>query len=102
MASAISYVAFTALTGVLNSRVAVAVAVVTGYVALCRGLRYRRRDAEEACRPYKIREDFKKMTAEEAWDIIRYVQSCEFPWITKKALSFALFKYVLVSSASAS
>ncbi|KAL1604661.1 hypothetical protein SLS59_003856 [Nothophoma quercina] len=32
------------------------------------------------------------MSAEEAWQIIKYVQSQEFPWMTKKALSFALFK----------
>lgn len=80
------------LTDILSSHATIAVAIVTGYVAICRGLRHRRRDSEEARRPYKTREDFKQMTAEEAWDIIRYVQSCEFPWISKKALSFALFK----------
>ena len=93
MVSITSLDASTELYGILNSRTAIAVAVIAGYVALCRGLRYRRRDAEEARRPYKTREDLQKMTAEEAFDIIRYVQSCEFPWITKKALSFALFKY---------
>lgn len=92
MTSIISSDVLTALTGVLGSRAAITVAVVAGYIALCRGLRYRRRDSEKARKPYKTREDFKKMTAEEAWDIIRYVQSCEFPWISKKALSFALFK----------
>jgi hypothetical protein len=80
------------LTDILSSPAAIAVAVVAGYITLCRSLRYSRRDSEQAKRPYKTREDFKKMTAEEAWDIIRIVQSCEFPWISKKALSFALFK----------
>jgi hypothetical protein len=92
MASITSADTVAGLTGILSSRAAIAVAVVAGYVALCRVLRYRRRDSEEARRPYKTRQDFKKMTAEEAWDIIRYVQSCEFPWTAKKALSFALFK----------
>lgn len=92
MTSTISSDASTGLIDILSSRAAITVAIVAGYVAICRGLRYRRRDSEEARRPYKTREDFKKMTAEDAWDIIRYVQSCEFPWISKKALSFALFK----------
>ncbi|KAJ4380564.1 hypothetical protein N0V86_003923 [Didymella sp. IMI 355093] len=92
MASITSSDTVAGLTGILSSRAAIAVAVIAGYVALCRGLRYRRRDSEEARRPYETREDFQKMTAEEAWDIIRYVQSCEFPWTAKKALSFALFK----------
>ncbi|KAF3047896.1 hypothetical protein E8E11_009537 [Didymella keratinophila] len=92
MASTISPDALTGLTGILSARAAIAVAVIGGYIALCKGLRYSRRDSEEARRPYKTREGFKKMTAEEAWDIIRYVQSCEFPWMSKKAMSFALFK----------
>lgn len=101
MASTFYSDALVGLPGILSSRAATSVAVFAGFVALCRGLRYRRRNSEEARRPYKTREDFKKMTAEEAWDIVRYVQSCEFPWISKKALSFALFKYVQVSSKGA-
>jgi len=92
MASAISSDALVWLKDILSSRAAIAVATIAGYIALCWSLRYSRRDSEQARRPYKTREDFKMMTAEEAWDIIILVQSCEFPWISKKALSFALFK----------
>ncbi|KAH6615010.1 hypothetical protein C7974DRAFT_320671 [Boeremia exigua] len=76
----------------MSIRTALIVAVIAVYVALCRSLRYRRRDTELSQRPYRTREDFKKMTAEDAWQILNYVQGCEFPWITGKALSFALFK----------
>lgn len=70
------------------------VGVFAGYVALCKGLRYLRRDQQHSQRPYKTREDFQKMTAEDAWQIIKYVLSLEFPFTAKKALEFALFKYV--------
>lgn len=62
------------------------------YVALCRGLRYLRRDYKHAQSPYKNREDFKKMTGEDAWETVKYIQGLEFPWMTTKALSFALFR----------
>lgn len=78
----------------LSLRVAATVGLITCYVAMCRGLRYLRRDTEQSQRAYKSREDFQKMTAEDAWEIVKYVQGLEFPWISKKALSFALFKYV--------
>lgn len=94
MASVTFSNALIGLDAVLSPQVAITVAVVAGYVALCRALRYAKRDKEHAQRPYKSRDDFKKMSAEEAWQIIKYVQSQEFPWMTKKALSFALFKYV--------
>lgn len=68
-------------------------AALAGYVVLCRALRYRRRDKEHSQRVYRTREDFRRMTAEDAWQIIKYIQGCEFPWTSKKALSFALFKY---------
>lgn len=63
-------------------------------MALCRALRYLRRDRKHAQLPYKTREDFKTMTAEDAWQITRYIQSLEFPWMSGKSLAFALFKYV--------
>jgi hypothetical protein len=85
---------FSNFTDMLGSRTAVAVGVLTCYIALCRSLRYLRRDKQHSQMPYKTREDFQKMTAEDAWQIIKYVHSLEFPWMTKKALSFALFKYV--------
>lgn len=65
------------------------------YMAICRGLRYLRRDRRHAKLPFKNREDFKNMTAEDAWEITRYIQSLEFPWMSGKSLAFALFKYVL-------
>lgn len=63
------------------------------YVVSCRRLRYLRRDYRYAQSPYKTRDDFKKMTAEDAWAIVQYVQALEFPWMTTKALSFALFRW---------
>ncbi|KAJ4367692.1 hypothetical protein N0V83_007277 [Neocucurbitaria cava] len=76
----------------LGSRATTGLGVLVCYIALCRGLRYLRRDTKHTQLPYKTREDFMKMTAEDAWEIVRYVQSLEFPWMTGKALSFALFK----------
>ena len=68
---------------------------LTGYVALCTALRYQRRDKKHAEMPYKTREDFKNMTGDDAWLILKYIISLEFPFLSEKALSFALFKYVL-------
>jgi hypothetical protein len=62
------------------------------YAALCRSLRYLRRDRRHAQMPYKKREDFAKMTGEDAFEIVQYVQALEFPWMSAKALAFALFK----------
>jgi hypothetical protein len=63
------------------------------YVAVCRGLRFRRRDQEHAKYPYRNREDFSKMTTEHAWEITNYMSTLEFPFMTEKALQFALFRY---------
>jgi hypothetical protein len=76
----------------LTSRATAIVGALVTYVALCRGFRYLRRGAKHASYPYKTREDYKKMTAEHAYEIVLYVQSLEFPWTIVKAFSFALFK----------
>lgn len=75
-----------------------AVGILVAYAAVCRGLRYLRRDARHAALPYKKREDLSKMTAEEAFTIVEYVHGAEFPFTATKALSFALFRYVTRSS----
>jgi hypothetical protein len=80
------------VTNKLGPRTTTGIAIFVAYVALCRGLRYLRRDWRHAQAPYKTREDFKKMTAEDAWEIVRYVQGTEFPFTSGKALAFALFK----------
>jgi hypothetical protein len=92
MASTISINTFTDPFEMISLRTASIVGVLACYVAVCRGLRYLRRDREHSHRTYKSRKDFQKMTAEDAWQIIKYVQSLEFPYMSKKALSFALFK----------
>jgi hypothetical protein len=71
------------------------VGTLAGYGAFCTALRYQRRDKKHTEMPYKTREDFKNMTGEDAWVIVKYIISLEFPFLTEKALSFALFKYVL-------
>jgi hypothetical protein len=76
----------------LGPQTTTGLAILVAYIALCRSLRYRRRDQKHAEYPYKTREDFKKMTAEHAWEITKYVQGLEFPWTSGKALAFALFK----------
>jgi hypothetical protein len=76
------------------------VGVLTGYVALCTALRYQRRDKKHAEMPYKTREDFKNMTGDDAWMIVQYIMSLEFPFLSEKALSFALFKYALLGHIS--
>jgi hypothetical protein len=80
------------ITETLGSRTATGVAVLVAYVTLCRSLRFWRRDTKQAQSPYQTRDDFKKMTAEDAFQIVHYVQGREFPFISAKALGFALFK----------
>jgi hypothetical protein len=65
---------------------------VCAYVALCRALRYVRRDRKHAQYPYRTRADFAKMTAQHAYEIQKYVTSLEFPLLSQTALQFALFK----------
>lgn len=72
---------------------AAALTAIVCYVSLCRGLRFLRRNQQHAQMPYKTPADFQNMTAEDAWHIVRYAQSLEFPWMTGKALSFALFRW---------
>lgn len=62
------------------------------YLALVRLLRYRRQHAVARKYPYKTREDFAKMTANDAQAIMRSIFECEFPFIGEKALQFALFR----------
>jgi hypothetical protein len=71
----------------------VIVGVLVCYIALCESLRYLRRNIRHAAFPYKTREDFKTMTAEDAFHIAYYVQGLGFPWTTGKALSFVLFRW---------
>lgn len=81
------------LPKILDTRTKTACAVLAAYVAICRGLRYRRMKQKHAQYPYKTREDYSKMTAEDAWEITKYVTSLEFPFFSEKALQFALFRY---------
>lgn len=76
----------------IGLRTTAGLAVFVAYVALCRGLRFRRRDRKHAQYPFKTREDFKNMTGEDAFKIVEYVQAIEFPFTSKQALQFALFK----------
>jgi hypothetical protein len=80
----------------LGSRTATGLTVLVVWVSLCRGLRFVRRDRKHAQTPYKTREDYKKMTAEDAFQIVNYVQGLEFPTVSSKALAFALFKCVFL------
>ncbi|KZM28588.1 uncharacterized protein EKO05_0001432 [Ascochyta rabiei] len=100
IASTISFNTSVGVTDALNLLASIVITMLVCYVSLCRGLRYLRRDQQHSQTPYKTREDFRKMTAEDAWQIANYVQSLEFPWITKKALSFALFKTYGIPSIS--
>lgn len=68
------------------------VTALVAYVALCKGLRYVRQNQKHAQFPYKTRDDFKNMTGEDAFEIIKYVQGLEFPFMGITALQFALFK----------
>ncbi|ORY07774.1 hypothetical protein BCR34DRAFT_16984 [Clohesyomyces aquaticus] len=73
---------------------------LTGYILLCRSLRYLRRDRKYAEYPYKTREDFSKMTAQHAWEIVYYLNTLEFPFMIEKALQFALFRTYGIPSIS--
>ncbi|KAF1936556.1 hypothetical protein EJ02DRAFT_438460 [Clathrospora elynae] len=85
---------------ILATKTTVATGALVCYIALCRGLRYLRRDRRHASSPYKTREDFKRMTAEDAYQITYYIQALEFPWMTGKALNFALFRTYGIPSIS--
>jgi hypothetical protein len=76
----------------LGLHVSTGLAALVAYVTLCRGFRYWRRDQKHVQFSYKTREDFKKMTAEDAFQIMKYVYSLEFPFVAGKALAFALFR----------
>ncbi|KAF2833287.1 hypothetical protein CC86DRAFT_7713 [Ophiobolus disseminans] len=88
------------ITRTLGPRTTAGLAIFVTYVAICRGLRYVRRDRKHAQFPYKTREDYKKMTTEDAFEIVRYIQGLEFPFMSEKALSFALFKTYGIPSIS--
>jgi hypothetical protein len=81
------------LPQILGPRATTGLAVLAGYLLLIRKIRHLRRDRKHAEFPYKTREDFSKMTGEDAWAIVKYCMSLEFPFMSEKALSFALFKY---------
>jgi hypothetical protein len=74
------------------SRTSTTLTVLAIYIAACRGMRFLRRDKKHAQYPYKTIEDFSKMTTEHAWEINRYVMTLEFPFLTEKAIQFALFR----------
>jgi hypothetical protein len=82
------------ITQSLASSTAVGVAALIVWVSFCRGMRFLRRDTKHAQYPYKTREDYKKMTADDAFEILKYVQSLEVPFTAGKALAFALFRSV--------
>ncbi|KAH8731229.1 hypothetical protein GQ44DRAFT_699548 [Phaeosphaeriaceae sp. PMI808] len=88
------------VTQMLGPRTTTGLAVFVAYIAICRSLRFVRREHKHLHYPYKTREDFKNMTAEDAWQIVEYVQGLEFPWINTKALSFALFRTYGIPSIS--
>jgi hypothetical protein len=87
-----NFLRFDTAASMLTPRATAIVGALVTYAALCRGLRYLHRSTKHAAYPYKTREDYKKMTAEHAYEILLYVQSLEFPWTIMKAFSFALFK----------
>jgi hypothetical protein len=66
------------------------VGTLAGYGALCTALRCQRRDRKHTEMSYK--------TGEDAWMIVKYIISLEFPFLSEKAFSFALFKYVLLDN----
>jgi hypothetical protein len=92
MATVTDINAYSGLSAILTSRTSIIVGGVAAYVTLCRLLRYARRDREHSKRPYHDVDSFQKMSGEDAWKIVKYVTSCEFPFTAEKALSFALFK----------
>jgi hypothetical protein len=67
-----------------------------GYVLLCQVLRFQRLRQKQAMYPYKTRESFSKMTTQHAYEIQKYLYGVEFPFVTQKALEFALFRFVLL------
>jgi hypothetical protein len=86
------YYMLDAMASLLANKTTVIIGALVCYIVLCRSLRYLRHNTRHASSPYKTREDFKKMTAEDAFEIAYYVQGLEFPWTTGKALSFVLFR----------
>ncbi|KAL5116727.1 hypothetical protein ACEQ8H_005339 [Pleosporales sp. CAS-2024a] len=87
-------------TVILGLRASTGLALLVAYVTFCRGSRFWRRDKKHAAYPYVTREDLKKMNTEDAFEIVKYVQGLEFPFISNKALSFALFRTYGIPSIS--
>jgi len=69
----------------------------TAYITLCQLLRYRTRDAIQSKYPYKTRQSFKSMTTQHAFEIQKAIFATEFPFMTEKALQFALFRFESVA-----
>lgn len=62
------------------------------YLAYCSFFRFSRRNKKHALFPYPTRESFAKMTSEDAFQIVQYITTLEFPDLCEKALEFALFR----------
>jgi hypothetical protein len=76
----------------LASPTALVATGITAYVVLCRSIRYLRCNRKHAQYPYQTRADMAKMTTQDAFEIVKYIYSLEFPWMVGKSLSFALFR----------
>ena len=72
-------------------------ALIFSYSMLCRFLRFRRMKQKHAQYPYKTPESFANMTADDAYEIVKYTFSLEFPFTMEKAAQFALFRLVVVT-----
>ncbi|KAF2003371.1 hypothetical protein P154DRAFT_105073 [Amniculicola lignicola CBS 123094] len=70
------------------------------YVLGCSVLRFRIRNSNHARRPYQSRPSFRHMTTHEAWEIVQYLITQEFPFTVAKALQFALFRTYGIPSIS--
>ncbi|KAF2019087.1 hypothetical protein BU24DRAFT_112336 [Aaosphaeria arxii CBS 175.79] len=80
------------VTGAFGKHTLAVLGASVSYVIVCNALRYRRRNQKHAQSPYKTRDDYSKMTTDDAWAIMKYILSLEFPLLSETALQFALFR----------
>jgi len=75
-------------------------ALVLTYPFLCSTLRFRRRDAMHKKYNYHDKASLSRMTAEDAFNIMKYVAELEFPTFYKLSIQFGIFQVNFIPPAT--
>ncbi|KAF2099055.1 hypothetical protein NA57DRAFT_39247 [Rhizodiscina lignyota] len=77
---------------------AAAVALLVGYVTICKVLRYQRARSNPYLQLYKTREDYSRMTAQHAYEIFGLTYALEFPWLLDLATKISTYRTIAMPS----